>query len=145
MIRLLAAEEAARLLPCGRAFWKEAGFLGDLHEERFVRAIASGISGGYRLVLVMEEGENLVATLGAVLAECDYTGDLLAIENFYYALPQARGHAKAMMREFERLSKERGAKRIWMVHLASLSPERMARWYERLGYRPREIAYEKAI
>jgi len=70
-----------------------------------------------------------------------FTGELTAQELFWWADKDGLKLLKA----FENLAKEKGAKSIAMITLHGLNPERVGGLYERMGYFPLEHTYIKVI
>jgi GNAT superfamily N-acetyltransferase len=145
MIRLVAPVDVPRLVPLGELFFGEARQGGKWNPAHFMKAWVDGISGGYFFCLVQEEAGKIIAAFGGVITPCTNTGELIAAETFYYALPEARGRAIGLFKAFEEEAKRRGAKRVWMIHLEHLNGERMAKWYQRKGYSLKERLYMKEL
>lgn len=144
-IRLLQPNEVPNLVPLGELFFAEARQGGKWNPQHFVVSWTRGIQSGLFYCVVLEEGDRLIGAFGGVVSACTNTGDLIAAETFYYALPEARGKALGLFSAFEEEARRRGVKRIWMIHLEHLNPERMARWYERKGYSLKERLYMKDL
>lgn len=97
------------------------------------------------VMLVAEEGGDLVGMVGLFVAPFLFNGDITAAyEVVWWVDPQAqgRGAGKALLAAIEPACEGRGCRAIQMVHLAS-SPPQAAAIYERLGYRHTESSYTK--
>jgi GNAT superfamily N-acetyltransferase len=104
------------------------------------------IEDGRGFVLVQfDEQDRFCGTLGAVLAPDLCNDDLVAIECFWYVMPHRRGNGLTLLRAYEQLAREKGAQRIGIANLAHHNGERMARLYQRLGYTPIDVNYQKAL
>ena len=150
-LRLLQFDEAHKMAEIGEMFFRESHQPGVLNMGHFVATWMRGISNGDHFVLALDDEASgrLLAILGATIAVCPNTGDIIAAENFFYALPEAKGRTLGMIAEFEKEAKSRGVKRVWMMHLHEIDEdgkaERIGRWYERRGYQRRETCYMKGI
>lgn len=128
-------------------FWKEGGFTGEFNLKWFANRYSDAIESGERFMIgLFNDANQPIAVIGGSKAVCIFTGHFQIIENFFYALPEARGHgAIRLMAAFEAKARSMGADRVWMIHLAHLEPERMKKWYERIGYKLKEHLYEKEL
>jgi len=92
------------------------------------------------LVLVLE---GLTGAIGGVVSHSPVSGDLMAVEMFWWVQPAARGNGLRLLLRLEEWARERGA-----VHLAMVAPdkaENVHRLYERRGYAPVERQFVRAL
>lgn len=129
-------------------FWNESGRSGEFDLPGFLRnweiLIESGM--GFIFVLRSEIGE-VQGYLAAVIVADPFNGEKVCAENFWYVRKHARGSIGGMrlFQAFEEEAKAAGCKRCLMVHLENLTPEKLAKLYERRGYRLIERTYEKNL
>ena len=91
--------------------------------------------------------DKLIGVLAAMLVDDCFNGDTIANEHFWYVDPEHRrgSHGIKLFKKFIAWSEEVGAKRISMVHLASLNAEKLGKLYERMDFVPLEIHYIKKV
>lgn len=143
MIRELTAEELPLVAAMGVHFYQEANLPGTIKPEVFVRTWSTFLDLKIAILLgAFQDG--LVGTLGAVMCPDPCDGDLVAQEMFWYVLPEHRGFGMRLLKGYERMARERGAKRISMVHLHAIN-ENLGAIYERGGYRKLETQYMKEL
>lgn len=145
-IKQIEAHDVPALAPLGQRFFDEFNLPGQFSKEKFVlgwqRLIRSG--SGVVLALTTPDGR-ILATIGCAVSDDLNTGDRMAVEMFFYALPEARGHSIKLLPAMEEAARGRGCKRIWMIHLENDRSEGMKKLYERKGYRPQEHLYTKEL
>ena len=146
MIRELTVDEIPLCVEGGKSFFDEGKLPGGFKPEIFIacwqRLIRNGI--GVILGLFNESGE-IQGALGAVIYPDMNNGDITAVENFWYMLPQCRGQGLKLLKEYEKWARRRGAKRLAMIHLLNLQPEKLGALYQRLGFEPIETNYIKVL
>lgn len=145
-IREVKAEELEALLPLGRAFFALAQVPGEYNEAHWQRAwgYLIGVNSGV-IFAAYKEGVP-VGVIGGIVFPDLNTGKPVAQEAFWYVDEQAgRGLGPRLLRVFEEWGAKRGATRIAMVHLENAGGERVAKLYERRGYRRAETIYAKEV
>src|SRR5688572_9076222 len=128
-------QEVTELLEGGESFFREGGMPGGFDREAFIanwtRLIHQGI--GQLFGLYGDDGV-IHGAMGGVLAPDLNNGHTIGIEAFWYVLPQYRGRgAIRLIEAYEKWAKEKGARRVCMIHLLNLQPERLGELYQRLG------------
>lgn len=96
-------------------------------------------------VLISETDDRITGAIGGLLFPDTNDGVLVSQEAFWFVPKDVRGGGPALLREYEELAKEKGAKRIIMNHLADTRAKHTARFYERAGYHPLELSYYKEL
>lgn len=146
MIRPITADELPRVHEMGAAFFDAAGRPGKYSPEAVERIWNTLLPTGIGLFFVAEDEGRFVGMFGGVVSEDPYTGDIVALEQFWFVMPEARGSVGIrLFNAFEKEATARGAKRILMVHLMKLTPESLRGLYERRGYELVEQIYEKNL
>lgn len=144
-VRAVSPDELCAVVDVGYMFFKEGNLPGGFKRDVFLRNWSAILKERRGIFLGAFEDEKFTGGLGAVLCPDLNNGQLLAVECFWYVLPEYRGHGLRLLRAFERWAKEAGVRRVAMIHLMSLHPEAMRQLYERLGYRAVEINYIKEL
>lgn len=118
---------------------------GRLNEEHFLHHCQELVRQDLGFVIGLFDKERFVGGLGAVCAREFATGDLAAIEQFWYVLPECRTGGLRLLRAFEEEARVRGCVRLHMVHLQNHCAEKLDCLYERLGYRLLEKSFTKDV
>ena len=94
-----------------------------------------------------DESGRITAALGAAYVPDGFSGQPVALEQFWYVLPEFRKTRAGLnvFFAFENTARFRQVKRIVMVHLAALAPEKMQAFYESQGYRMVEQTFWKEL
>lgn len=143
MIRVLQKDDLPRLDKLFTQFASASGreFVPGAFHAAWGRVIDAGLG----VVFVAEIGGSILGMLGAVFTEDPFTGKPVALENFWFVSPEARGSVGIrLLNAFEMEAVKRGAEKIVMVCLSSLT-EGLGRLYERRGYKLIESSYEKGL
>lgn len=100
---------------------------------------------GYLLASLRDD--KIIGVLGGLCFPCMLTGELEMVEAFWWVKPPYRGGPTGvkLLKAFEKLSKDLGAKRIKMIYMCHLNPDTMKDIYNRMGYREIEIGYMKEV
>jgi GNAT superfamily N-acetyltransferase len=145
MITQLTVEQVPLAVEFGPLFWAEGKLPGSFVPAKFVgtwkRATANG-SGG--ILGQWSEGK-LVGILGFFMWPDINDGELVATEAFWYVKEGHRGNGVRLLLDYEKLARERGCKRIGMVHLSALKADKLSALYERMGYVPTETHFFKEL
>jgi GNAT superfamily N-acetyltransferase len=147
MIQVLQVqpEDVARLVPAARSFFEECKLPGEFNRDTFVLGWMRLLKQDAGLIFALEENSKILGAVGAVINLDLNTGDRIAVEMFYYVLPETRGHALRLLGILEDAARGRGCKRCWMLHLEDGRAERMQKFYERRGYALKEHLYMKEL
>lgn len=144
-VRPVTIEELPQVVGVGFQFFKEGDLPGGFVPDVFIRNWTSLLSEDRGVFFGLFKEDRFVGGLGAVICPDLNNGQLMAVETFWYVQPQHRGRGLRLLREFEKWAKERGARRVAMLHLLKLHPAEMNTLYKRLGYRPVEVNYIKEL
>lgn len=146
MTRLLQANEVPHCVEGGRMFFDEGKLPGGFDPGHFCRTW-QGLIESKRGVVISSwrDADTITGALGAVLCPSLFSGKIMAVECFWYVIPQHRGHGLKLLRHFERWAHEQGVHFLSMIHLKNLQPELLGAVYERMGYRAVETNYLKEI
>lgn len=148
MIKSLAANEVHRMEEIGLAFASEAKYPGGFSLDQFMGVWVPTVAANRGDIIVNEdESGRITAALGAAYVPDGFSGQPVALEQFWYVLPEFRKTRAGLnvFFAFENTARFRQVKRIVMVHLAALAPEKMQAFYESQGYRMVEQTFWKEL
>lgn len=143
MIRVATAADIPRLIEMGTHFMAETSYgkrLGN-NPDQMATIGAQLIENEQGVLFVAEQDGELVGMIGALCFAHHISGERVAAEVFWWVEPSFRGCGVRLMKRAEQWAKAAGAVRFQMV---SPSPE-VGALYERMGYEPIEVAYERAL
>ncbi len=107
----------------------------------YSKFIRDGVGG-----IIISLSDNAVSGgLGFIISNDLHSGEKIAVETFWYVLPEFRGIGIKLLDEFEKLAKENSCDNIAMVHLEDSSPEVLERLYKKRGYKLVERHYVRVI
>ena len=117
----------------------------DYSDKTYRDLIGRGV--GQIFLLFDDDTGDLVGGLGCIKAPDLHSGDMIAIETFWYVLPQCRNKMLGMelLFTFEQWAKEEGCTKVAMIHLADSAPESLEKLYLTMGYRLLEKHYIKEV
>lgn len=143
MIRSANSDDIPRLVELGVRFMRESRY-GEHYSPDpgsmgvFVEGL---IVSPHGLLLVQEDDTGVVGMIGALIMAHPYSGETVMSELFWYVIPRARGGGVRLLLAAEREARAAGATKSLFV-----SPnETVSALYERLGYRPIEQQFIKAL
>lgn len=151
MIVSLFPNELNKALECASQFFIESRLPGTLNFEHWklewTNLINSGIGEIFAYISEDTASGELKGILGVMYFPCSMTGELEALEGFWFMMPSDRGGVGAirLLKRFEEEAKNRGCKRIKMVHLMEVNPEQVSSLYDRMGYKKLQVTYVKEI
>jgi len=147
MIRALHFSELPRMKEIGESFAKEASYPGGFCLDHFVESWGTMLKFGLSEILVHEKDGRITSALGAAFIKDGFSGRPVAMESFWYVLPEFRsaGVGMPLFFAFEEAARLREATRVIMVHLAELAPAKMKAFYESQGYRMVEQTFWKEL
>lgn len=147
--KLLTIDELPMTYGPGKSFLEEAGYPAPFNSDAFFNFWSAMITANRSEIWAAIEGtplnpSRIVGAIAYSFMTCPLTGDFTALEQFFWVDREYRrkGLGLELWDDFEKRAKQRGAKRIMMVHLASLNLQAA---YERRGYRLLEQAFWKNI
>lgn len=120
------------------------GFVYEAFADAWKLALKFGIG---EIFCARNDQGDVIGLLGGHFAKDPFNGALIAAEQFWFVLPEARGTSAAMrlLDAFEVEAKSRGVKKILMVRLEGAFAEILDKVYVRRGYVAVERTYAKEI
>lgn len=143
MIRLATRADIPDIVDLGVRHWTESRYGQWMPANRDVMAELARalVDGEDALVLVDEQAGAVVGMIGVAVTPHIYSGEPVMSELFWYAPPESRGSGVRLLRRAEGWAAARGVK-----HSAMIAPnERVAEFYERMGYAALEVNYIKPL
>jgi GNAT superfamily N-acetyltransferase len=143
VIRPATRADIPDIVDLGVRHWGESRYGQWMAPNREVMASLARalIEGKDALVLVDEQAGAIVGMIGVAVTAHIYSGEPVMSELFWYAPPESRGSGVRLLRRAESWARGNGVK-----HAAMIAPdERVAAFYERMGYAPLEINYIKPL
>lgn len=146
-IRPLTREEIPLCFPSGLSFYAEVSLPGRFSAQHFQASWERFYDLDMGVIIGLWEGDVYVGGIGGILAPNPNTGDLTAVECFWYVMPEHRGARKGirLIEAFEAWAKSKGASQIIMVFVNGRKDSQLDRLYERMGFRVLETNYVKEL
>lgn len=144
-VRPLTTDDFPRLLGLAQQFYDEGKVPGRMVPEKFLGTWHNLYAAGCGVILGLFSGEEIVGALGALTYPDFYDGDTVASEMFWFVNKESRGRGLLLLNEFEVWAKDRGAKRVSMIHLTNLAPDTLRKLYLKRGYREIESHFLKDL
>lgn len=134
------------MLTGAREFFGTGQLQGTLNEDHYVKTLASYTESGVGFVLARVDDGVLHGALGAAIHPDYATGELTAVEFFFYVVKAYRGTlGLRLMDAFEKEAKRRGARRLFLMHLLTEGACNLSTIYSRKGYKLVEHIYAKEL
>lgn len=137
--------DLGKISELGDEFFEEGKIPTQFIPDTFKKTWSGLIKSDMGVIFVMHSNGIPVGILGGVKYPDPNSGELMASEFFWFVRKGHRGHGTKLLKKFEYWAKEQGAKKIIMMHLSSLMPEKIKKYYERIGYSEIETHYLKEI
>lgn len=149
MIVTLTAEglNIPEFISLANEFYEEGRLPGKFTIEAFIHNWKNLISNDIGVIWIALSEGSIDGALGAMLYPDINSGELTAIEAFWFMTKEARSGKSALklFKTFEAWARNMKAKRIIMAHLHNLTPEKLKRFYEAKGYKAIETHYMKEL
>lgn len=132
-LRRLSIDEIDKTFEGGRRFLEEAKFPAPFSPEAFKEFWEFLMQHDLGEIWAAFDGDTVLGAIGFCMHKCPFTGVKGALETFWFVHPEYRGGAVGMqlLGKFEDRAQIKGAKRLAMVHLASLNLQKV---FESRGY-----------
>src|SRR5262245_8932243 len=139
MIRAMTPEELPKIIPGAYSFFREANLPGQFDAEHCIRTWERFLQTDVGVLGWQAAAQSqAIDAIGGVIYPNAFTGQLHAMEMFWYVLPGQRSIGLKLLRWFEGQALARGARRIIMVCLHNLNRDKIGAFYQRIGYAPLE-------
>lgn len=143
MIRAATTDDAARLHEMGQRFVAETAYrdIIAVDPERLAATIAHLLDNPNGAVLVSDEGGALTGMIAVLAYDHPFSGERTAFEVVWWVEPEARGAGVRLLKAAERWARDQGIRKMQMV---APNP-RVGALYERLGYSPVEMSFQRSL
>ena len=146
IIRNMDISEIDKLTEGAREFFSESeAFHGEFCPEIFKVTWEFIYESNQGVIIVLDDNGEIAGAIGGMAVPDCITGILSATEMFWYTRKQHRGQGLRLLSAYEAWAKERGCKKVRMVHLYDLMPDKLRKLYEKRGYREIETTYEMGV
>jgi GNAT superfamily N-acetyltransferase len=145
-IRPATAADLPLCGPAAQEFYASSKFLQGFNLDGFVKTWTGFIAADVGVMFLLWDDDGQVAgAIGGALYPEPYGSATVCQEFFWFVSPKQRGQGVELYRELEQWARDRGCSRIRMCHMLDSMPDRLKRVYERWGFEPVEVHYEKEL
>lgn len=143
MIREACEDDVPRLVDMGRRFIEESDyrFAIGVNEAALSRLMHKLIALDEGVVFVLTPAHTAIGMIGLHIFEHPLSDQSFAAELFWWVEPEHRGQGFGLLRQAENWAKERGAVKLQMI----APSDKVARYYQALGYSKLEEHYQKDL
>ncbi len=134
-----------RLAALAGEFSASSNHIRGFNMDRFVAVWETQIGNGNGAIFLLMNGEKPEGMIGGIFYEEIYSGERVATEFFWFVHKDSRGGGIKLYRRFEEWAVENKCVEIRMVLLADSMPDKVANFYERVGYSKVETLYAKRL
>jgi GNAT superfamily N-acetyltransferase len=137
-------QDIPALLGLCKRFFSVSGYAENMtfHEKSMRRTLEALVQNH----IVMVHGSPPVGVLAAVVGPMFFNAKELSVaELFWWVDPEHRGVGTELLSALEAEAQKRGAKRVSMLCLEKLEPEKIGQMYQRRGYSLVEHNYMKEL
>lgn len=145
IIRLASVRDLPSLKNLGREFVKEGNIPTAFIPEVFEATWGNFFNLGMGVIFLLILDEEIIGALGAVKYPDPNSGEIMAAEHFWFVNKEHRGKGTKLLKAYELWAKDQNIKKITMVHLTGLMPDKLRKLYVKLGYREIETHYIKEV
>jgi len=116
----------------------DARHAGEIYESMIRR-------GAGCMFILLSDGGDMIGGLGCIKAPDLHYDRIIAVETYWYVMPEYRGVGMLLMEHFEKWAKANGCDAVAFVHLSDSMPEILEKVYEKRGYTLIEKHFLKEI
>ncbi len=131
----------------GASFFAEANLPGVFISAIFVHNWTVFINQQFGAIHLLERDNKVVGAIAGVAHPDPYDGKMVAQEMFWFVNPGSRGNIDAirLYDAFEKWAKAKKAKRIGMACVCNDKMGKLRKFYERKGFKPKEVNFFKQL
>jgi len=146
-IRCLETRELYRCRECFFNFFNESQLPGKPDFSHWTDCWTYLIENKIGYLIASINGYEIKGVIGGMYYPCMLTKEQEMVEAFWWVKPLYRNGPTGvkLLKYFEKLSKDLGAKRIKMIYMCHLNSKIMASIYDRMDYKQIEIGYMKEV
>jgi len=137
---------SAQLTDMGDKFHQLANLPGTFNPPHFFETMVTLINTGLGSIwYTVDNQDKILGALGALLFPDAFTGLKFATELFWYVKESSPGSLLRLFAAYEQWIITHGAARSQLVQLVGVSPDKLADFYTRHGYKHVESVFAKNI
>jgi GNAT superfamily N-acetyltransferase len=143
VIRPATSVDVPRLVAMGERFLTQTVYRGrvTVNPEQMAKLVTTLLEGEIGTIFVSELAGDVVGMIGLLLFTHPIAGEPTVGEVFWWVEPEHRGGGIRLLKRAEQRAREQGAVKI---HMIAPTPD-VGQLYERLGYEPLEMSYQRAL
>lgn len=145
MIKSIQPNELEILSRLGPEFYQEANLPGRFVPEVFVHRWGQIIASGVGRIFAFFIDGTPIGAIGIIISNDINDDARVAQEAFWFVEKSHRKVGLKLFHHAENYARNSGCKRMAMIHLVNLQPEKLGALYERMGYSLVEHSYHKTF
>ena len=150
MIRAITAKDKITILKYTPLFWEEIKgeeLAGKLCLESFANFLEVSFRNETLVGWFYEENKKVQGGILFSIVSDIFTNKLLLKEIFWFVLPDQRNSwtAYKLIKQAEKFAIENNIDSIFMAHMANPNPEKLSKFYKKIGYNFIQAEYAKKI
>ena len=150
MIRAITAKDKITILKYTHLFWEEIKgeeLAGKLCLESFANFLEVSFRNETLVGWFYEENKKIQGGILFSIVSDIFTNKLLLKEIFWFVLPDQRNSwtAYKLIKQAEKFAIENNIDSIFMAHMANPNPEKLSKFYKKIGYNFIQAEYAKKI
>jgi len=150
MIRAITSKDKTTILKYTPLFWEEIKgeeLAGKLSLESFANFLEVSFRNETLVGWFYEENKKIQGGILFSIVSDVFTNKLLLKEIFWFVLPDQRNSwtAYKLIKQAEKFAIENNIDSIFMAHIANPNPEKLSKFYKKIGYNFIQAEYAKKI
>ena len=150
MIRAITTKDKITILKYTPLFWEEIKgeeLAGKLCLESFANFLEVSFRNETLVGWFYEENKKIQGGILFSIVSDIFTNKLLLKEIFWFVLPDQRNSwtAYKLIKQAEKFAIENNIDSIFMAHMANPNPEKLSKFYKKIGYNFIQAEYAKKI
>lgn len=118
----------------------------EFNSGNYIKFWRNALTSGLGVIFVSVDSQWVIkGGIGGIKYPELLTGNLMAVELFWYTKKDERGDGLRLYKKFEQWAKDQQCKKIAMIHLMCSMPAKLQHFYERSGFTLLEMHYEKVL
>lgn len=144
-IRQIGADEVGVIMDCARRYCDVIPWV-QFNEEHYFKTWYKMLASEKGVIFILDDDGHCLGGVGGTLATLPLTGKTVALEMFWYILPEYRGTGGVrLLKRFEEWAREQGCDEVVMILLECSMADKLDKFYQRIGYAPMERSYRKEL
>lgn len=145
MIIQASIDDIPRILECAIEYTNDIPGM-EFNAEHYVAFWRSMLTSGAAAIFLSVDGEGRVkGGIGGIKYPQPLTGQLTAVEMFWYTKKDSRGDGVRLYKAFYYWAVESGCKKLAMIYLPCSMPDELHTFYTKQGFDLVEMHYERSL